>query len=87
MAEFNALYDSIIKQLEDWEKRSSTDATSKLKKKVAAKIYAYRIKHGLSKSGLAEKLGVTRLQIIRWEGAKHKPSNLAIRMLEEKKII
>ncbi len=54
---------------------------------IGGKIKAYRVLYKLTQEELAKKLGVPKLQIIRWEGCKNMPNTLAITMLKEKGII
>jgi DNA-binding XRE family transcriptional regulator len=54
---------------------------------IAAKIKAYRITHKLTQEELAKKLGLPKLQIIRWEGAKNMPTRLAMERLKAEGIV
>lgn len=59
------------------EAKYSREKVRSEKQLLASSIKVYRAKHGLSQEQLAEKLGVGRLSIIRWEGAVRLPCNLA----------
>jgi DNA-binding XRE family transcriptional regulator len=54
---------------------------------MAGKIKAYRIIYKLTQEDLAKKLGIPKLQIIRWEGRKNMPNTLAMARLKEAGVI
>ena len=54
---------------------------------IAGKIKAYRVIYKLTQEDLAKKLGVPKLQIIRWEGGKHMPNTLAMAKLRSEGVI
>lgn len=70
-------------RLEDLAKEDS-EARKKL---IAAQIRMYRLQNKLTQQQLAEKLGVAKLDILRWEGAQHIPAKLALALLKEKGIV
>lgn len=59
-------YASSHKQHTDW------------KDVIAYKIRKYRAENGMSCESLARRLGVTRMQVFRWEKGRCKPGNLAM---------
>jgi DNA-binding transcriptional regulator YiaG len=64
---------------------SKKDKDSKAKQRgiIAGKIKAYRVEHNMTQAELANKLGVPKLQIIRWEGSGNLPNSLAKSKLKE----
>lgn len=59
----------------------------KSKEVTGLKMKAYRAYHKLTQEGLAKKLGVSRLQIARWENGKNKPNKLAMDLLKKEGIL
>jgi len=57
------------------------------KKAIGHAILVYRKGNRMTQQGLAEKLGVTKMEIIRWENARNMPSQLAMAKLKEHGII
>ncbi|MDP8212788.1 MAG: helix-turn-helix transcriptional regulator [Candidatus Zapsychrus exili] len=55
----------------------------KQRKTYARKIYDYRKAHDLTRDELAKKLKVSKMEILRWENAKHMPSELAIDKMKQ----
>jgi len=80
----------LIKELKevriDFDKNSDEDKR-KQRGLIAAKIKAYRIEHKLTQEELAKKLGIPKLQIIRWEGEDNMPGTLALAKLKSEGII
>ena len=64
------------------------EALEAAKKAIGAQILHYR-KHGanITQEELAHRLGVTKMQIIRWEAGKNMPSKLAQEKMKELGII
>lgn len=60
------MYISSHKQHSDW------------KDMISSKIRMYREENDMSCESLARRLGVTRMQVYRWETGKCKPGNLAM---------
>jgi len=50
---------------------------------IGDKIYAYRKYEGLSQQQLADKIGVSRQTVVRWEKNVNKPSDLELQKIEE----
>ena len=50
---------------------------------IGDKIYAYRKYEGLSQQQLADKIGVSRQTVVRWEKSTNKPSDLELQKIEE----
>lgn len=87
MENFGELYEDILKSLKRYEQGSLEEEKSKFKKSLAVKVRAYRIKHNLTQEELAKKLDVPRMQVIRWESAKHMPGKTARKKLISLKIL
>lgn len=54
---------------------------------IGSAIRKYREDHKLTMLGLAYKLGVSRMQIHRWETGKSVPGTLSIRLLRQKGVV
>jgi len=63
--------------------KAAADDKDKIKKAVAQKIKIYRMGNRLTQTELAEKLGVTKMEIIRWEAGRNKPNSQAMERLKE----
>jgi len=63
------------------------DDKEKQKKAIAGKIKGYRLAHKLTQEDLAKKLGVTKMEIIRWESEKNMPSQLAQDKMKQEGIL
>ena len=86
MSTFDELYDKIMKAVREYEKIAE-DKRKARAKMIPQRLRMYRAKHGFSKEALAKELGVTRMEIFRWERGDNVPGEEAMRKLEEKKII
>lgn len=86
MADFEQLYEAALKAMRDYE-AEAVDKRKAREKMIPQLIRGYRIRHNLSKKALAQKLGVTRMEIFRWENGDNIPGKEAMKILEEKKII
>jgi DNA-binding XRE family transcriptional regulator len=86
MNDFSELYDAIVKGVREYEKKAK-DKREARAKMIPQLLRLYRAKHGLSKEALAKELGVTRMEIFRWEKGTNVPGEDAMRKLEERKII
>ncbi len=64
---------------EAWEKNE--------KKNFALKLKIYREKYHLTQDELAEKIGTTRRQIIRWESEESRPNLFTQKVLRERQIV
>lgn len=54
---------------------------------LGSRIRKYREDHKLTMFGLAYKLGVSRMQVHRWEKGKSIPGKLSLRMLRQKGVL
>lgn len=57
------------------------------KQQIGEAIKSFRRRHGYSQQELADKIGISNIQIMRWENAKTMPSLLAIKALRDLKIL
>ena len=85
-SDFDKLYEKCKKVMDELLKAAGEDE-EKNKKAIAQKIKSYRIGKKLTQDKLAEKLGVTKMEIIRWENARNMPSPLALERLKSLGII
>lgn len=81
------LYEHIKRDIERLEKASKDEESEKLRKLLPLRMKSYRLHHKLTQDGLAEKLCVSRMQIIRWEDGRHAPGGMAQKILRELGII
>ena len=84
--QFSQLYEQVKKATEDLFVAAGNDRENQ-KKAIGQAILVYRTGHRITQQDLAEKLGVTKMEIIRWEGARNMPSQLAIAKIKELGII
>ena len=87
MGKLNRLHQEIIKKINEYEELAKTELDAKIKYIVQQKLRLYRAKNHVTQDQLATKLGVNRLQIIRWEQGCFKPQMWAMRLLEEHDVI
>jgi len=87
MPNLNRLHQEIIRKINEYEELAKTEQDAKIKYIVQQKLRLYRAKNRLTQDQLATKLGVNRLQIIRWEQGFFKPQMWVMRLLEEHNII
>lgn len=87
MDQFKGLYEHIVQKLKEWEESSAEDESEKLKKKVKIALKAYRLKNRITQDQLAAKLGVPRMQVLRWESGAHAPRGMAQKILRDAGII
>lgn len=80
--DFNELYER-CKKITDELFNAAGEDKGKKKKAIAQKIKSYRIGKKLTQDELAKKLGVAKMEIIRWENAKNMPSQLALEKLKQ----
>lgn len=76
------MFSSILRSIELFAKSTQDE-----KKIIALKIKAYRADNKLTQEGLARKLDVTRMQIVRWEAGKNKPSKVFMKILKAEGIL
>ncbi len=74
--QFSELYKE-LKRVTDKMFEAAGDDKEKQKKVIAEKIKGYRVAYKLTQEDLAKKLGVTKMEIIRWENERNMPSQLA----------
>jgi DNA-binding XRE family transcriptional regulator len=80
-------YHSIIAQIDDHYSKAETLTDEEVKERVSARLKAYRKEYQKTIEEVAQKVGVTRMQIMRWEACKSKPSKLAQQRLKELDIL
>ena len=85
-SDFDTLYERCKKITDELFEAASEDKEKK-KKAIAQKIKMYRIGKKMTQDDLAKKLGVAKMEIIRWENEKNMPSRLAKEKLKQLKII
>ena len=86
MSDFSKLYEAVVKAISEFELEAE-DKRKARAKMIPHLIKVHRIRHGLSKEALAQKLGVTRMEIFRWEKGDNMPREEAMKKLEDKKIV
>jgi DNA-binding XRE family transcriptional regulator len=80
-------YSMITKQIDEHYSQETENNDDAIKGMVAAKLKLYRAEFRKTIDEVAQLVGVSRMQIMRWEARKSKPSQLAIQKLKELKII
>ncbi len=75
-------YHNILSKINAYSKRKKEGPDS-FAEKLSLKLKAYRAKMDFSVEDLARALGVTRMQVWRWEERKSKPNNLCLRRIKE----
>jgi DNA-binding XRE family transcriptional regulator len=86
MTDFRKLYDAVIKAISEYEEEAKNER-QKRALMIPQQLKLYRIQHGFSKEALAKRLGVSRMEIFRWENGHNVPGEDKMRQLEEMKII
>ncbi len=86
MDEFKRLTEEIKERIDKLDKLSAGDRIKEMQV-VAARLKFYRSKNKLTQDALAQKLGVNKMAIIRWENAKVMPSQLSLFRFKELGII
>ena len=66
-------YRGILSRLDKSSGSRKSEAQSE-REAIGKKIREYRVQCGLSQQKLANTLGVTRMQVMRWETGRNKPS-------------
>ncbi len=79
-------YHNILSKINEYSKRKKEGPDS-FAEELSLKLKAYRAKMDFSVEDLARALGVTRMQVWRWEERKSKPSNLAMQKMKELEIL
>ncbi len=87
MRDLNVLYQRIVKNIREYEERLNAIESKKLKLLISARLILYRRKHGLTQEQMAEQLGVSRMEVIRWEKKLFEPREKVIRLLQRKGIL
>jgi DNA-binding transcriptional regulator YiaG len=80
--DFNELYELCKKKTDELFAAAGEDNEER-KKAIALKVKTYRIRKRLSQAELAEKLCVSKMQVIRWEHAENMPSRLALERMKQ----
>lgn len=86
MSEFSELYEK-CKSLTDKLLEAAEEDKQKQKKVYARKLRDYRIVYRLTQDELAKKLGVTKMEIIRWEKEKNMPAKSALNKMKQAGIL
>ncbi len=86
MGTFEELYER-AKKVTDQLLAAAADDDEKQKKAIAQAIRTYRVGRKMTLDELALKLGVSKMQVIRWEQGKHMPNKLGLDRLQELKIL
>lgn len=84
--QFSELYKE-LKKVTDKLLEAAGENKERQKTAIAEKIKAYRLGHKLTQEELANRLGVTKMEIIRWENEKNMPSQLAQDKMEQEGIL
>lgn len=87
MPDLDKLYQKIAYGIRKYEERLNATEAAKLKFLVSARLKLYRIAHRLTQEQLAKQLGVSRMEVIRWEQKLFEPREKVIRLLKEKGIL
>jgi len=87
MQDLNKLYQKVVYAIRKYEDRLNEEEAAKLKLLVSARLKLYRAKHRLTQKQLAEQLGVSRMEVIRWENKLFEPREKTIQLLIEKGIL
>ena len=85
--DLNELYQKIVKGIREYEAHLDAIESKKLKFLVSARLILYRRKHGLTQEQMAKTLGVSRMEVIRWEKKLFEPREKVIRLLQRKGIL
>lgn len=67
------------------QEKEKTD--KEIKEEVSLQLQLFRRKHGLTLDQLAKEIGVSKIQVIRWEKQISKPNQIAILRLKDLKIL
>ncbi len=87
MQDLNKLHEKIIGQIRKYEALAKDEEEAKLKYIIAQKLRLHRATNHLTQDQLATKLGVNRIQIIRWEQGISKPQKLLMQLLKDRGIL
>ena len=87
MRDLNRLYEKIVYGIKKYEERLNAIEAAKLKLLISARLKLYRLKNHLTQEQLAKELGVSRMEIIRWEKKLFEPREKVIKLLQEKGIL
>ena len=87
MQDLNKLHQKIVEQIRKYEALAKTEEKNKQKYIIAQKLRLYRATNHLTQDQLATRLGVNRIQIIRWEQGFSQPQKLLIHLLENNGIL
>jgi DNA-binding transcriptional regulator YiaG len=87
MLNLNKLHDEILRKIEKYEDLAQKEMDLKVRYIVQQRLRLFRAKNRLTQDRLARKLGINRIQIIRWESGDFKPQKLVINLLEEYDIL
>lgn len=87
MQNLNKLHQEIVAKIKEFEELTKGEEEVKLKYIIAQKLRLYRATNHFTQDQLATKLGVNRIQIIRWEQGFCKPQRWVMKLLKEHGIV
>jgi len=87
MQDLERLYKKIVYGIKKYEARLNAIEAEKLKLLVSARLKLFRLKYRLTQEEMAKELGVSRMEVIRWEKKLFEPREKAIRLLQRKGIL
>lgn len=87
MEDLDKLYQKVVHAIREYENRLNATEAAKLKFLVSARLILHRRKHGFTQKELADQLGVSRMEVIRWEKKLFEPREKVIKLLIEKGIL
>ena len=84
--DFNELLEHLIKKTDELFAIAGDDE-DKIKKAISLKIRQYRAHERITQAELAERMLVSKMQVLRWENSKSMPSKLAQEKMKQLGII
>ena len=87
MEDLDRLHKEIVAKIKEYEDLAKNEEDSKLRYIVQQRLRIYRATNRITQDQLAKRLGVNRIQIIRWEQGFFKPQKWVIDLLQEHKIL
>lgn len=85
--ENNELYNKIVEYISEYERLNRKKVDVKLKYLISARVKLYRAQNQLTQTQLAERLGVQKLQVLRWENGQSQPNKTMVKFLQSKGIL
>lgn len=80
---FKMTWQKIERHYAQKDKKSDED----IRHEVALKLGLYMKEHNYTQEEIAKRIGVTRMQVIRWLQKKSKPSNAAMKLMKQEGIL